>query len=215
MMVLIVCDRPVVAATMAATLREALPHVSTRIVPGLAECSRVLATHRPALAIVDLALTSAEARQVCRHLHQEGTRSIHLVDDSLDALALLEADADGVTTPQDGLEGLATAVDVVLCGNTHVPPVLLGGVLRGLLEQRRQPVVEMSDLSRLSAREREVLALLGSGLDQTEIARHLSISPQTAKTHIRHVMNKLGVRTRVAAAARAAELTQSGSGRTA
>jgi len=209
MKAVIVCDRPVVAEAMGSTLQQRV-HATTRIVVDICGCLRLLPAWRPDLAVVDVGLTRPEVRQLCSHLHDTGTRSIHLVDGATDALNLLEVHADGVTTSDDGLEGIATAARAVLGGNTHVPPVLLGGVLRGLIERRREAGGTASDVDRLSAREREVLALLGRGMDQTDIARNLAISPQTAKTHIRHVMTKLGVRSRVAAAAMAADLSRAG-----
>lgn len=55
-------------------------------------------------------------------------------------------------------------------------------------------------LSRLTAREFEVLRLVGHGLDNTEIADHLTLSVATVKSHIAHILTKLGVRDRVQAA---------------
>jgi two-component system NarL family response regulator len=59
-------------------------------------------------------------------------------------------------------------------------------------------------LARLSEREREVLALLGEGLRNREIAARLFISDATAKTHVRHILEKLRFRNRAEAAAFAA-----------
>ena len=56
-------------------------------------------------------------------------------------------------------------------------------------------------VARLSPREREVLALLAEGCDNDSIARTLVISPETARTHIQNVLGKLGVHSRLQAAA--------------
>jgi LuxR family maltose regulon positive regulatory protein len=61
-------------------------------------------------------------------------------------------------------------------------------------------------LEPLSAREREVLALLAAGLTNREIAKQLVISPETAKKHVAAIYGKLGVKNRTQAAARAREL---------
>ena len=52
-------------------------------------------------------------------------------------------------------------------------------------------------LDAITAREREVLALVASGLSNTEIARRLDISPATTKTHVGHLLTKLNARDRV------------------
>jgi LuxR family transcriptional regulator, maltose regulon positive regulatory protein len=66
--------------------------------------------------------------------------------------------------------------------------------------------VEAAPLGRevLSPREREVLAMIAQGLTNREIARALFITESTAKVHVRHILDKLGVRTRTEAALRAA-----------
>jgi two-component system nitrate/nitrite response regulator NarL len=56
-------------------------------------------------------------------------------------------------------------------------------------------------LSRLSRRERDVLTLLARSADNHEIARTLAISPQTARTHVQNILAKLGVHSRLQAAA--------------
>jgi DNA-binding NarL/FixJ family response regulator len=53
-----------------------------------------------------------------------------------------------------------------------------------------------SDLARLTEREREVLALVGQGLSNDEIAGRFYLSPLTTKTHVSHIMTKLGARDR-------------------
>jgi LuxR family transcriptional regulator, maltose regulon positive regulatory protein len=68
--------------------------------------------------------------------------------------------------------------------------------------------VAVGSISSLSPREKEVLGLLGYGLTNSEIAARLFISPVTVKVHVRHIFEKLGVRTRTAAALRATQLTR-------
>ena len=60
----------------------------------------------------------------------------------------------------------------------------------------------------LSPREKEVLALVAQGLSNAAIGRTLFISPVTVKVHVRHIFEKLGVRSRAEAALRAAQLNR-------
>ena len=69
-------------------------------------------------------------------------------------------------------------------------------------ESSRSP----SSILRLSSREKEVLSLLAQGLSNPQIGRALFISPVTVKVHVRHIFEKLGVKSRAAAALRAAQL---------
>ena len=68
----------------------------------------------------------------------------------------------------------------------------------------RQPDALPPDLRRLSARELEVLAELTSGRTNREIAARLYVTPRTVGTHVEHILAKLDLPNRAAAAARAA-----------
>ena len=65
-----------------------------------------------------------------------------------------------------------------------------------------------SVLATLTVREREVLRLLAQGIGRQEIARRLGLSANTVRTHLRHVMEKLGVTSQLAAAARGRALME-------
>jgi DNA-binding NarL/FixJ family response regulator len=72
-------------------------------------------------------------------------------------------------------------------------------VTRRLIEEfaaHSKPPDRHAQLHDLTAREREILAVVAEGLSNDEIAHRLFISPTTAKTHISRVMHKLGVRDR-------------------
>jgi DNA-binding NarL/FixJ family response regulator len=76
-------------------------------------------------------------------------------------------------------------------------------------------VPDRKDLAELTVREREVLAEVGSGLSNTEIAALLHISEATVKTHVGHIMAKLGLRDRIQAVVYAYEtgLVRPGAGK--
>lgn len=206
MRVLVASDRPVVAIAVAEALRAAVPAMVREQFGGVSECIKAVRYTSPDVAVVDVRLPAAERRRLCGHLKASGTRTVLVIEFADEVLGVLEAGADGVVMCSDGLAGVVSAVETVLAGHTHVPTALIAPLLQPLMERRREQRNGVVGIDRLSSREREVLSLLGEGLDQVGIARRLAISPQTAKTHIRHVMTKLGVRSRIAAAAIASDL---------
>ncbi|MEV7413919.1 response regulator transcription factor [Streptomyces sp. NPDC089919] len=81
----------------------------------------------------------------------------------------------------------------------HGDALLSPGVTRRLIAEfaaRSRPPAAAGTLDRLTEREREVMALVGMGLSNDEIARRLVVSPLTAKTHVSRTMVKLGARDR-------------------
>jgi DNA-binding CsgD family transcriptional regulator len=70
---------------------------------------------------------------------------------------------------------------------------------------------DVVDLDVLTDREREVLALLSEGLDVRAVALHLGISVTTTRTHVRHILSALGVRSQAAAVAKARRMSRSAS----
>ena len=113
------------------------------------------------------------------------------------AYAALRAGASGFLLKSVPPEELLYAIRCVHNGDSIVAPSitrrLIGRFLPHLPETGEPP----PDLADLTAREREVLAQAGCGLSNTEIAGLLTISETTVKTHIGHIMAKLGLRDRI------------------
>lgn len=106
----------------------------------------------------------------------------------------LAAGATGFVLKDAGRVELLDAIRTVGTGRTSLPADLL----RRAVEPRIGPHEE--DLARLTAREREVLALVARGLTNKAIARELGIGPGTVKAHVEKVIAKLGVADRTQAA---------------
>src|SRR5207247_3996261 len=113
----------------------------------------------------------------------------------------LEAGASGYLSKGSPLANLIEATRAVHRGEALIPPRMLGAVLRRLIVRRRERDEALKRMARLTRREREVLALVARGEDNDGIAQHLVISPETARTHIQNVLGKLGVHSRLEAAA--------------
>jgi NarL family two-component system response regulator LiaR len=93
---------------------------------------------------------------------------------------------------------LAEAIRAAYAGRSTLAPE----AIQALVQVERQPTVQDYDLT---AREREVLALLVEGLSNPEIAERLSVSRSTAKAHVSNILSKLGVGNRAEAVAMAVQ----------
>ena len=113
----------------------------------------------------------------------------------------LTAGATGFVLKDAGRVELLDAIRAVGSGRTALP----GDLLRRAVEPRVGPQEE--DLARLTARERQVLALVAHGLTNKAIARELGIGPGTVKAHVEKVIAKLGVADRTQAAVFATRAT--------
>lgn len=159
----------------------------------------------PDVAIVDAALPNGDGFRVtsllrsvipaCKVLILSGS------DHERALIATFEAGADGFLMKSSPLAELVRATRAVHTGDTFVPPNLLGPLIRSLMRRRTEQDEALRRAARLTRREREVLALLADGPDNDAIAQSLVISPQTARTHVQNVLSKLGVHSRLEAAA--------------
>jgi DNA-binding NarL/FixJ family response regulator len=160
---------------------------------------------RPEVAVVDANLPNGDGIRATMLIRQvaPGCRVLVLNDDEdlLTLVAALQAGASGFLTRSAPLEDLLEATKTIHRGETFVPQRLLGDLLSWLLRRRDEQGEALRRAARLTRREREVLNLLAQGGDNDAIAQALVISPQTARTHIQNVLGKLGVHSRLEAAA--------------
>jgi DNA-binding NarL/FixJ family response regulator len=119
-------------------------------------------------------------------------------DDDEIIAAALRAGASGFVLKGVPAEDLQRAVRTVAAGEAFLDPTVTGRVLTAY---RATPAVlpATGALDALTAREREVLALIGSGRTNAEIAAELVLSEVTVKTHVNHLFAKLQLRDRAAA----------------
>jgi DNA-binding NarL/FixJ family response regulator len=93
---------------------------------------------------------------------------------------------------------LQRAVRTVAAGGSWLDPAVTGRVL-ATYREGTAPLLPGAEVDVLTPREREVLALMGSGLTNTEIAAKLVLGEGTVKTHVGHILAKVGLRDRAAA----------------
>jgi len=140
----------------------------------------------------------AATREICQTA--EGPRVLILTTFDLDeyAFAALRAGASGFLLKSAPPGELLYAIRSVHNGGSVVAPSTTRRLIgRFLPHLPAAGAADREDLAGLTAREREVLAQVGSGLSNTEVAALLHIAEATVKTHVGHIMAKLGLRDRI------------------
>jgi DNA-binding NarL/FixJ family response regulator len=159
----------------------------------------------PDVAVVDADLPNGDGVRTTRLIVDRlaGCRVLFLCKDEDDRglISCLEAGATGFVTKASPIGELIEIARRVHAGETTIPPRMLGTLLAGLIKNRREHDEALRRLANLTRREREVLSLLAKGADNEGIAQPLVISPETARTHVQNVLGKLGVHSRLEAAA--------------
>jgi DNA-binding NarL/FixJ family response regulator len=113
----------------------------------------------------------------------------------------LRAGASGFMLKDARPEEIAAAVRIVASGEALLAPAVTRAVIEEFARQPGPPteIEPPTAVAELTPREQEVLALLVRGLSNPEICEQLVISEATAKTHVAHILQKLGLRDRVQA----------------
>lgn len=157
---------------------------------------------RPDVAVLDVRLPDGDGVTVCRELRSlmPGLACLMLTsfDDEEALLDAVMADAAGYVLKQITGTDLITAVRTVADGRSMLDP---GATARLMARLRGQADGGgRDDLEELTAREREILALIGEGLTNRQIGARLYLAEKTVKNHISRLLAKLGVERRVQAA---------------
>jgi DNA-binding NarL/FixJ family response regulator len=156
----------------------------------------------PDVVLMDIRMPILDGIEATRRLVEGGAggRIIVLTTFGLDeyVLGALRAGASGFVLKEAPPEEILEAIRVVAAGDALIAPAVTRAVIE---ELGRRPVrAELTvRLEELTPREREVLGLLARGLSNAEIAAELVVGEGTVKTHVAHVLAKLGVRDRVQA----------------
>ena len=122
-------------------------------------------------------------------------------DDPRRVVQALQAGATGWVAKESSLGRLMAVVRGVLRDETHIPPLLLTGVVRELTAARRDRTESERLVESLTPREKQVLRCMVAGLGRQAVADRLYLSPHTVRTHMQNVLGKLGVHSTLAAVA--------------
>ena len=109
----------------------------------------------------------------------------------------LRAGASGFVLKDDPPEQLISAVRTVAAGDALLSPAITKRVIKQFTRIPR--TAPPKELDELTPREQDILLLIAGGLSNAEIGQQLYISETTVKTHVTHILQKLGLRDRVQA----------------
>jgi DNA-binding NarL/FixJ family response regulator len=160
---------------------------------------------RPDVVLMDIRMPGRDGIAATRDIVAEGGSVLILTTFDIDeyVFGALRAGAAGFLLKDVDATGLIDAVRTVARGDGVIAPAVTRRLIAAFAATT--PALDLAALDTLTARERDVLAAIGQGRSNAEIATDLGMAESTVKTHVSRVLGKLGVRTRVQAAIAARE----------
>ncbi|WP_266376887.1 response regulator [Streptomyces canus] len=156
---------------------------------------------RPDIVLMDIRMPLLDGLTATRRLTEDDAlkevKVVMLTTFELDEYVFeaIRSGASGFLVKDTEPEELLRAVRAVVDGDALLSPGVTRRLIAEFAARSKEPAAEGA-LAELTEREREVMALVGIGLSNDEIARRLVVSPLTAKTHVSRTMVKLGARDR-------------------
>ena len=200
--VLLVDDQELICTGLRGILRARFGFEVVGELSDGAEVAAAIGRQRPDVVVMDVRMPGVDgitATTAVRDLPDAPPVLVLTTFDDDAALAgALRAGAAGFLLKGVPAEDLQRAVRAVATGDGWLDPAVTGRVLSTYRTGAPEPD-PAPDTTGLTPREQEVLALIGAGLSNTEIAERLFLGEGTVKTHVGHIFTKLDVRDRAAA----------------
>jgi DNA-binding NarL/FixJ family response regulator len=206
--VLIVQDHPLLASAIARVL-EGQPDLAVSGVSSSgADALEAVAQHRPDVVLMDFRLpdvTGPAAARTIKHAHPDAAIVFHSADESeASLLDAIDAGAIAYLTKDATADQIIQAVRRASRGEVLIPVELFARAIarqRAAVSKTRE---REQLLAEFTPRELDILHLLAEGLDTTAMSRRLGIAPHTVEWHVRHVIEKLQVHSKLQAVIAAA-----------
>ena len=207
---LVADDQQAVRAGFAALLETQADITVVATAANGEEAVNLTRKHRPDIVLMDIRMPVqdgiAATTQICA-TSDAGPRVLVLTTFDLDEYVYdaLQAGASGFLLKDAPPETLFEAVRVVAAGDALLAPGITRRLIAEFARLRPPQHTRQEDLDALTRREIEILGLVAAGLSNQEIADRLVLSNETVKTHVSHILRKLGLRDRAQAVVAAYE----------
>ena len=197
-------DNRLVREGIAALLNQ---HPDLKVVAGNSNGDTALLRKvNPQVVLLDLGLRNGDSLRIAQQVRRDFPESKVIVMDLLpvheDIVEFVHVGVSGFIMKDATLDDLVTTIRSVAGGAHVLPPQMTGSlfsqIARDAVTKGRPDVLESV---RMTPREREVINLIAEGLSNKEIASTLHIATHTVKSHVRNIMEKLTLHTRLQIAA--------------
>lgn len=161
---------------------------------------------KPEVWLLDVGLGDQESVHVAAALLRENPRAKIIVMDIIpvheDIMEFVNAGVSGFVLKDSTFDDFVDTIRSVAAGQKVLPPRMTQSLFSQIATAAgRRGTADVLDDVRMTPRESEVIALIGEGLSNKEIAQRLAIASHTVKSHVRNVMEKLALHTRLQIAA--------------
>ncbi|KAA6184323.1 response regulator [Thiohalocapsa marina] len=193
-------------------LLELLERRGIEVVDAVGDCEVGLNLARdcaPDVVLLDLRMPCSSGIEVLKRIRAEGLdRRVAMLTTSTeepDVITALQAGANGYLLKDMEPDELVASLNDIVAGKTVVASELTGILARAVSQDRAEPEEREPAFSDLTRREMEILCHLAAGQSNKVIARELGITDGTVKLHVKAILRKLNVHSRVEAAVIAVE----------
>jgi DNA-binding NarL/FixJ family response regulator len=165
------------------------------------EAVQQAARFKPTVVLMDIRMPELDGIEATRRIlaADDGARILILTTFDLDEYVYeaLQAGASGFVLKDDPPEQLLAALRTVAAGDALLSPAVTKRVIQKFVRLPRPEAPQGVD--ELTVRELDIFRLIAEGLSNAEISERLYIGDTTVKTHVTHILQKLGLRDRVQA----------------
>lgn len=205
---LLIDDHTLVRKGMEELLRSRGVDVVAAVGTGEEGVNRALAL-KPDIILLDIRMPVMSGLETLTRLRECGVTApvlmLTMSRDDADLRAALRGGAQGYLLKDMDPEDLVPAIEAALRGENVVAKEMVGSLARMVKEEPSSAAPVAAPFSELTAREQEILRHVAEGQSNKMIARDLNITDGTVKLHVKSILRKLGIRSRVEAAVLAVE----------